>query len=143
MIRPRFGSRIFSRRAFERISIIVIEPVSSTQTGAFESRSQAAVSRGQSSGARLPERSRCDSTLASLHMSRCVTSDLDISSVNRATGVSWRTARLAAMHSARPDLPMLGRAARMIRLPGWKPDVSLSRSRKPDGTPVMSAAGLV
>ena len=30
MIRPRFGSRVFSRRAFERISIIVIEPVSST-----------------------------------------------------------------------------------------------------------------
>ena len=30
MISPRFGSRIFSRRAFERISISVIEPVSST-----------------------------------------------------------------------------------------------------------------
>ena len=43
------------------------------------------------------------------------------------------------MQSASADLPMLGRAARMIRLPGWKPEVSLSRSRKPDGTPVMSA----
>ena len=31
---------------------------------------------------------RCDSTLASLHISRCVTSIFDISSVNRATGIS-------------------------------------------------------
>ena len=31
-------------------------------------------------------RSRCDSTFASLHISRCVTSDFDISSVNSATG---------------------------------------------------------
>ena len=30
MIIPSFGSRDFSRRAFERSSIIVIEPVSST-----------------------------------------------------------------------------------------------------------------
>jgi hypothetical protein len=30
MISPRLGSRDFRRRAFERISIIVIEPVSST-----------------------------------------------------------------------------------------------------------------
>ena len=30
MIRPSPGSRIFSRRAFDRISIIVTEPVSST-----------------------------------------------------------------------------------------------------------------
>ena len=43
------------------------------------------------------------------------------------------------MQRASADFPMRGRAARMIRLPGWKPDVSRSRSRKPDGTPVMSA----
>ena len=43
------------------------------------------------------------------------------------------------MQSASADFPMLGRAATMIRLPGWKPDVSRSRSRKPDGTPVISA----
>ena len=74
MIRPSFGSRDFSRRAFERISIIVIEPVSSTQIGAFISLSHAAVRRGQSSGFSLPVRRLCDSTFASLHIIRCVTS---------------------------------------------------------------------
>ena len=87
----------------------------------------------------MPFRSRCDSTLASLHISRCVTSDFDISSVNSATGVPRRTAMFAAVQSARPDFPMLGRAAMMIRFPGWNPDVSRSMSRKPDGTPVISS----
>ena len=56
----------------------------------------------------MPVRSRWDSTFASEHMRRCVTSAFDISSVNSATGVSPRTARFAAMQSARPDFPMLG-----------------------------------
>src|SRR5215211_6198603 len=77
--------------------------------GAFASLSQAAVRRGQSSGASLPERSRCDSTFASLHMSRCVTSAFDISSVNNATGTWWRIAMLAPMQSPNADFPMLGR----------------------------------
>ena len=42
------------------------------------------------------------------------------------------------MQSASADFPIDGRAATMIRLPGWNPDVSRSRSRKPDGVPVMS-----
>ena len=54
MMSPSFGSRDFSRRALERSSIIVIEPVSSTQIGAFISLSQAAVSLGQSSCASFP-----------------------------------------------------------------------------------------
>ena len=139
MIRPRFGSRDFSRRAFERISIIVIEPVSSTQIGAFISLSQAAVRRGQSSGFSLPVRRLCDSTFASLHIIRCVTSLFDISSVKSATGTSCRTARFCAMFSASADFPIEGRAAMMIRLPGWKPEVSLSSSLKPVGQPVTSA----
>jgi AcrR family transcriptional regulator len=49
------------------------------------------------------------------------------------------TATFAAMQSASADFPMLGRAATTIRLPGWKPDVIRSRSRKPEGTPVTSA----
>ena len=84
-------------------------------------------------------RSRCDSTFASEHMSRCVTSIFDISSVNSATGMFWRTARLAAMQSPNADLPMLGRAATTIRFPGWKPEVSLSSSRYPEAMPVTSA----
>jgi hypothetical protein len=127
------------RLAFERISIIVSEPVSSTKIGALASLSQAAVRRGQSSAASFPVRRRCDSTFASLHMRRCVTSAFDISSVKRATGVACRTARLAHVQRPRADFPIEGRAARMMRLPGWKPDVMRSRSRKPDGTPVTSA----
>ena len=34
------------------------------------------------------------------------------------------------------DLPIDGRAASTIRLPGWKPPVRSSRSLKPDGVPV-------
>ena len=116
----------------------MIEPVSSTQIGAFISLSQAAVSRGQSSCVSLPERTRCDSTFASLHISRCVTSAFDISSVKSATGIDSRTPRLAAMQSASADFPIDGRAARITRLPGWKPDVSRSSSRKPHGIPVTS-----
>jgi hypothetical protein len=126
------------RRVFERTSIIVTEPVSSTKMGAFASLSQAAVSRGQSSAASFPVRSRCDSTFASLHISRCVTSAFDISSVNSATGISCLSATFAAMQRASADFPMLGRAATMMRLPGWKPEVSRSMSRKPDGVPVSS-----
>ena len=95
--------------------------------------------RGQSSWVSFPERTRLDSTFASLHIRRCVTSDFDISSVKSATGVWKRTPRFAAMQSARADFPIDGRAARITRLPGWSPDVSRSRSRKPDGTPVTSA----
>ena len=35
----------------------------------------------------------------------------------------------AAMQSASADFPIDGRAATMIRLPGWKPEVRRSRSR--------------
>ena len=42
------------------------------------------------------------------------------------------------MPSANADLPMLGRPATMIRLPGWRPDVIWSMSRKPVGVPVIS-----
>ena len=96
----------------------MIEPVSSTQIGAFISLSHAAVRRGQSSGFSLPVRRLCDSTRASLHIIRCVTSLFDISSVKSATGTSWRTARFCAMQSASADFPIDGRAATMIRLPG-------------------------
>src|SRR6185437_4696828 len=96
------------------------------------------VRRGQSSVASLPVRSRCDSTFPSAHISLCVTSAFDISSVNSATGTPWRTETLAAMQSASADFPIEGRAATITRFPGWNPEVRRSRSRKPDGVPVMS-----
>ena len=88
-------------------------------------------------------RSRCDSTFASLHRSRCVTSDFDISSVKSATGTSCRSARFAATQRPSADFPMLGRAAMMTRLPGWNPEVSRSRSRKPGRHAGDVGAGLV
>ena len=60
----------------------------------------------------------------------------------RRPGASSLTATCSAMLATRPDLPMPGRAARMIRLPGWKPPVIRSRSANPDGVPVTSAVPL-
>ena len=139
MIRPSVGSRDFSRRAFERISIIVIEPVSSTQIGAFISLSHAAVRRGQSSGFSLPVRRLCDSTFASLHIMPLRHLALRHLEREQRHGTSCRTARFCAMFSASADFPIDGRAATMIRFPGWKPEVSLSSSLKPVGQPVTSA----
>ena len=143
MIRPRFGSRVFSRRAFERISIIVIEPVSSTQIGAFISLSHADVSRGQSScvelaGAqalRLDLRLAAHQPLRHLALRHLEREERDRNVVRGRRGS-------AAMLSASADFPIDGRAAMMIRLPGWKPDVSLSSSLKPVGRPSRDA-GLV
>ena len=88
-------------------------------------------------------RSRCSSTRPSEHISRCATSSFDISSVNTATGIPWWSARFEATPRANADLPMLGRPATTTRLPGWRPEVSESRSRKPVGVPGHLAARLV
>ena len=106
--------------------------------GAVLSRLQASVSRGHSSGASLPVRSRVESTRPSAHINRWVTSSRDISIENTATGNPSRMPTCDAMLSASEVFPMPGRAARMIRLDGWKPAVILSMSLKPLGTPVMS-----
>ena len=46
---------------------------------------------------------------------------------------------LAAMLIPRALFPIEGRAARMIRLPGWKPAVTASSSENPLETPVTEA----
>ena len=48
-------------------------------------------------------------------------------------------AAFSAMFSANEVLPIQGRPAMMMRSLRWKPAVSLSRSSKPDGTPVTNA----
>ena len=67
---------------------------------------------------------------------RCASSASDISSENSATGLPCSIAAFSAMFVTSADLPIEGRAAMMIRLPGWKPPVISSRSLKPDGVPV-------
>ena len=55
---------------------------------------------------------------------------------------SCSSAAFSAKLATSADLPIDGRAARMIRLPGWKPPVMSSRSLKPDGVPVRSPSGV-
>src|SRR3954447_20473258 len=71
-------------------------------------------------------------------MKRCASSASDISRLNSATGRgrSLLSATFSAMFVTSADLPMDGRAASTMRLPGWKPPVIASRSPKPDGVPV-------
>ena len=69
-------------------------------------------------------------------MKRWASSVSDISSEKNATGRFAFQATFSAMLQTRLDLPIAGRAARTIRLPGWKPPVSSSSLRKPEGVPV-------
>ena len=85
-------------------------------------------------------RSRCDSTFASLHMSRCVTSDFDISSVKSATGHLVADGEVRGDAEAERRLPHArarGDDDQVARLEAAT--VIRSMSRKPDGTPVTSA----
>ena len=66
-------------------------------------------------------------------MKRWASSPSDISSENSATALSDVSAAFSAKLAMSADFPIAGLAARMIRLPGWKPPVMLSRSSKPDG----------
>ena len=72
-------------------------------------------------------------------MKRWASSDSLISRENRATGRgrSGCSATFSAMLVTNADLPIEGRAAMMIMLPGWKPPVISSSSEKPDGVPVI------
>ena len=93
---------------------------------------------GQRSGLTRPLRRSSPSSLACDAMKRCASSVSDISSENSATGLPWSTAAFSAMFVTNALLPMLGRAAITIRLPGWRPPVSSSMSVKPVGVPVIA-----
>jgi hypothetical protein len=69
---------------------------------------------------------RCESTFPSLHIKPL--RDLGHRHLEREqrTGMSCLTAMFAAVQSARADFPIEGRAATMIRLPGWIPTWILS-----------------
>ena len=59
-----------------------------------------------------------------------------ISRLKMADGVFSLIAAFAAMFSAKAVFPIEGRPAMITRSDLWKPDVILSRSTNPDGTPV-------
>ena len=92
--------------------------------------------RIQSSSRTSPLRMRVESTRASVAMNRWAISPRDISRLKTTTGMRALTPRCRAIPSASDVLPIAGRAARMIRLDFWKPEVILSRSRRPDEAPV-------
>ncbi len=84
---------------------------------------------GQRSALTRPLRSDSPLIFAREAMKRWASSPSDISSENSATALPWSTAAFSAMQVASVDLPIAGRAASTIRLPGWKPPVMSSRSR--------------
>ena len=112
---------------------------SSTNSGAAESRSEASRIFGHCDSATLPRRSASPLILAWEATNRWASSDSDISSENSATPLPARAA-FSAMLTTSADLPIDGRAASTIRLPGWKPPVLSSMSLKPDGVPVSATS---
>ena len=119
-----------------RISSTPMSLESSMKIGALASFSTAFSTLGQRSPRTFPFRSSSLDTLAWEAMKRWASSVSDISSEKSATGTPWSMAAFSAMFVASVDLPIEGRAASTIRLPGWKPPVSASRSGKPEGVPV-------
>ena len=115
---------------------------SSSHSGAFSSSLQARTTRGQSRAATLPLRSLSFGIRDRQAMKRWASSASDISSEKKATGFPCLEATFSAMLQTSADLPSEGRAAITIRLPGWKPPSFASRSRKPEGVPVIVSVAL-
>ena len=137
MISPSPPSHwLCSRRAFARISSIPTSLESSTHSGAAARRWLALRIFGQRCSATRPLRSSSPLIRAWEATNRWASSASAISSENSATGLPCSTAAFSAMLHTSALLPIAGRAAMMIRFPGWKPPVISSRSLKPDGVPV-------
>ena len=126
-----------SRRVFARTSSTERSEESSTNSADSASRLEAARIFAQRVCGTLPLRRSSPLIDAWLAMKRCASSPSDISRLNSATASLPVSAACSAKLAISADLPMPGRAARMIRLPGWKPPVMRSRSSKPDGVPVI------
>jgi len=100
-------------------------------------RSPAAVVRlDQCLSARYPVLSLCASILASLHSMRWTSCSFPISRLKMAVGVLPSIEVCAATLRAKAVFPIDGRPAMTTRSAFWKPEVSASRSSKPDAMPV-------
>ena len=66
-------------------------------------------------------------TLASAVKRRSESCSFDISREKTATGIPSKTATFLAIFKASAVFPILGRAAKIIRSEGCKPDVKLSK----------------
>ncbi len=107
-------------------------------SGESARRDEAARILGQRVCGTLPLRRSSPRMDACEAMKRCASSPSDISSENSATAFWWPSAAFSAKLAMSADFPMLGLAARMTRLPGWKPPVMWSRSWKPEAVPVIA-----
>ncbi len=83
----------------------------------------------------FPVRIFHESTLASAASIRSVSDCELISSEKIPTAVPWTNALWRAISRASDVLPILGRAARMMRSAFWRPESFESRSRNPVGAP--------
>ena len=138
MMSPRFGSRDFSRRAFERSSMIgrarVVHVDRRLHQSVTGSRQPRPVVRRETA---VPQSLRLDLRLAAHHpLGHLGLRHLEREERDRRLVAN---AQIRGHAEAEPDFPIDGRAARITRLPGWKPDVSRSSSLNPAGTPVISA----
>jgi len=138
MTRPSLPYCFMRRRARERTSMALSAGVSSMTMGASLRRPSAMDSLSQSSAASRPVRSLCWSRRPTEPIIRSASCVAPISMENTATGRPVSSATFSPMLMASAVLPMLGLPATTIRSPGCSPDVILSRSVKPVGTPVTS-----
>ena len=115
MTRSRPASA-WSRRALVRSSIAEMFGVSSMYIGASDSAFMAGAIRAKSSSSRKPDRSRCESMLATLDSRRRTSCSLLISRLNTPTLLRSLTAACSAMLSAKLVLPTDGRAASTIEV---------------------------
>ena len=131
--------RLLRRRALARTSMTVRLGLSSIQMGASASRPTAWLILDQSASLSRPLRTLLESTRASEHSSRWVSSSWLISSEKNSTGRDTSMAACAAMPSAREVFPAEGRAPMITSDDGWRPDVISSRSLNPVGRPVTAS----
>ena len=136
MISPSPPHWLCSRRAFARISSIPTSLESSTHSGAAARRWLALRIFGQRCSATRPLRSSSPLIRAWDATKRWASSASAISSEKSATGLPCSTAAFSAMLHTSALFPIAGRAATMIRFPGWNPPVISSRSLNPEGVPV-------
>ena len=117
----------FILRAVERMVSVDMPERSSMNMGRDWRRFAASLSAVKSSCDFIfPVRMRHASRRDSVARRRSMSWEVLISSENMPTGVFCLSAERRAMSRARDVFPTLGRAARMMRSDGWRPESALS-----------------
>ena len=128
-----------NRLALARKSNIDNEGVSSINKGAFSNELTLTFNCFHSWSARLPVRSFSEERPVSQEIRRVINWTDDISREKKATGIEWSTQTFRAIDKVNAVFPIPGRAATIIKSLDCQPEVSLSKSVNPDGTPLRPA----